>query len=120
MGSLSERRYVINDLPPPTSFATKCHRHADEISRKLDTFFLEHWPFPDEAARAAFLASRCPLWGCWAFPLADDDRVEDVIKLVTLLFLLDGAQPSSSPFPQTPLLHSTTLILPPRQTSSRR
>lgn len=76
--------------PAACSFNFRCHPRTAEISQTVDAFFLEHWPLPTEESRAEFIASKCNLWGCWVFPGVSDDRIEDIVKLNTLMFLLDG------------------------------
>ena len=82
--------YVPCDKPPPTIFDIQCHPRADAVCAELDSFFMKHWPFKTQKERNRFFTAQTNRWGCLAFPMADDDRVVDTIKVNTLLFLLDG------------------------------
>lgn len=82
--------YVPCNKPPPTIFDLECHPRADAVCAELDSFFMEHWPFKDQRERNRFFASQTNRWACFAFPMADDDRLLDTVKVNTLLFLLDG------------------------------
>lgn len=82
--------YVPCNKPPPTIFDIKCHPRADAVCAELDAFFLKHWPFKNQKERNRFFASQTNRWACLAYPMADDDRLLDTVKVNTLLFLLDG------------------------------
>ena len=51
---------------------------------------MKHWPFKTQKERNRFFTSQTNRWACYAFPMADDDRILDTVKANTLLFLLDG------------------------------
>jgi aristolochene synthase len=74
----------------PSKMAAKSHPLEPEISRKVDDYFLEHWPFTNEKARMKFVAAGFPRVTCLYFPLARDDRIEFAALLLTILFLVDG------------------------------
>lgn len=82
--------YVPCNKPPPTIFDIQCHPRADAVCAELDSFFMKHWPFKYQKDRNRFFTSQTNRWGCLAFPMADDDRLLDTVKVNTLLFLLDG------------------------------
>lgn len=82
--------YVPEDIPPPTSFAIKCHPKADQVCAELDEYFFKNWPWTDKAAGQKFLRSETNRWACLALPNARDDRIYDSVRVNTLLFLLDG------------------------------
>ena len=82
--------YVPCNKPPPTIFDLECHPRADAVCAELDSFFMKHWPFKNQKERDRFFASQTNRWACFAFPMADDDRLLDTVKVNTLLFLLDG------------------------------
>ncbi|MCJ1461493.1 hypothetical protein MMC07_000090 [Pseudocyphellaria aurata] len=81
--------YTPNDDPGPTRFAVAEHRLTKEVCSELDNFFLEHWPWPNEKAKARFAVSETVRWACLALPLVADDRIFDLAKINTVLFLLD-------------------------------
>ncbi len=85
--------YVPCNKPPPTIFGIECHPRADAVCAELDSFFMEHWPFKNQEERNRFFTSQTNRWACLAFPMADDDRLLDTVKVNTLLFLLDGKSP---------------------------
>lgn len=82
--------YKPTNQASSTRFAAKCHPDADAVCAELDAFFAEHWPWPNESSREAFLKTDCSRWACWAFPLARSDRILHVVKATVLFFLLDG------------------------------
>lgn len=82
--------YVPCNKSPPTIFDIQCHPRADAVCAELDSFFMKHWPFKNQKDRNRFFTSQTNRWGCLAFPMADDDRLLDTVKVNTLLFLLDG------------------------------
>ncbi|KAM0794822.1 aristolochene synthase [Usnea florida] len=90
--------YVPCNKPPPTIFDLECHPRADAVCAELDSFFMKHWPFKDQKERNRFFASQTNRWACFAFPMADDDRLLDTVKVNTLLFLLDGKFAHGSQF----------------------
>ena len=93
MGLVRSRQvvpYVPSDKPPPTIFDIRCHPQADTVCAELDSFFVKHWPFKSQKERERFLTSQINRFACLVFPMADDDRLLDMVKLNTLLFLLDG------------------------------
>ena len=82
--------YVPCNKPPPTIFDIQCHPRADAVCAELDSLFMKHWPFKTQKERNRFFTSQTNRWACYAFPMADDDRILDTVKANTLLFLLDG------------------------------
>ena len=82
--------YVPSNKPPLTNFDVQCHPRADAVCAELDSFFMKHWPFKSQKERNRFFTSQTNRWACYAFPMADDDRLVDTVKVNTLLFLLDG------------------------------
>ncbi|KAL8753316.1 MAG: hypothetical protein Q9199_005139 [Rusavskia elegans] len=76
-----------------TRFEAKCHPDADAVCSEVDAFFTEHWPWPSESARKAFLETECARWICWVYPYAKKDRIVVVTKVGVLFFLLDGVLP---------------------------
>lgn len=81
---------------PPTgskldeSFVPICHPLVDAVSKEVNEYFLEHWPFPTEKARKKFVAAGFPRVTCLYFPKALDDRIHFACRLLTVLFLIDG------------------------------
>ena len=71
-------------------FDVQCHPRADAVCSELDRFFMKHWQFESQKERDRFFASQINRWSCLVYPMADDDRLLDTVKVNTLLFLLDG------------------------------
>lgn len=88
-------------------FDIQCHPRADAICAELDSFFMKHWPFKSQKERNRFFTSQTNRWACLAFPMADDDRLLDTVKVNTLLFLLDGKSTHCSLYEVCDLIHST-------------
>ncbi|KAL8903875.1 MAG: hypothetical protein Q9207_003646 [Kuettlingeria erythrocarpa] len=84
------RYYQPTNQASSTRFAAKCHRDADAVCTEIDAFFAEHWPWPKESAREAFLKTDTSRWACWALSLARNDRILHVVEATVLFFLLDG------------------------------
>jgi len=82
--------YRAQDRPPPTILENKCHPAADDLCKRLDNFFLEHWPFESQHEKDIFVTAQLNRWACYAMPEAKSDRVYDSCRVNTLLFLLDG------------------------------
>lgn len=75
---------------PPSEWTAMIHPRAEEVAREVDTYFLEHWNFPDDRARSTFLKAGFSRVTCLYFPLAKDDRIHFACRLLTVLFLIDG------------------------------
>ena len=82
--------YVPCNKPPPSIFDIQCHPRADAVCAELDSLFMKHWPFKNQKERNRFFTAQINRWACLSFPMADDDRLLDTVKVNTLLFLLDG------------------------------
>lgn len=78
------------------SFVAQCHPLVDKVSKEVDGYFLEHWPFEDEKARKKFVAAGFSRVTCLYFPKSIDDRMHFACRLLTVLFLIDGKQSSDS------------------------
>ena len=87
--------YVPCNKPPPSIFGVQCHPRADAVCAELDSFFLKNWPWKTQKDKDRFFASQANRWSCYAFCMADDDRLVDTTKMNTVLFLLDGMSRSS-------------------------
>lgn len=81
--------YSPQNVLPPTRFGVKSHPKTEEICAELEAYFLKHWPFENENAKAKFSRSQTNRWACLALPFVDDDRILDSVKVNTLLFLLN-------------------------------
>ena len=101
--------------PPSSYFKPIYHPKMDEVSREVDAYFLEHWPFKDEKARKKFVDAGFSRVTCLYFPEALDDRIHFACRLLTVLFLIDGT-PSSPPIPHPLIILSHKQ---PRQISSK-
>ena len=89
-GNSQKDHYQPTQIESSTRFATRCHPDADAICEELDAFFARHWPWSDQKAHEDFLKADLNRWTCWVYPLARSDRIFDIAKLLTVLFLLDG------------------------------
>lgn len=76
--------------PPPSLWTATCHPLVDEISQQVDDYFLQHWDFPNDRARAIFKKAQFSRVTCLYFPRARDDRIHLACRLLTVLFLIDG------------------------------
>ncbi|KAI3337027.1 Aristolochene synthase from penicillium Roqueforti [Xylariaceae sp. AK1471] len=74
---------------PKSDWIPLCHPRADEVSREVDSYFLEHWGFPNPKAKRVFLNAGFSRVTCLYFPLAKNDRIHFACRLLTLLFLID-------------------------------
>ncbi|KAJ2984458.1 hypothetical protein NUW58_g6045 [Xylaria curta] len=81
------------DKPLDTVFdngaTPRCHPLVDEVSREVEFYFLQHWNFPDEKARASFLKTGYGQFTCFYYPLARNDRIHISCRFITLLILND-------------------------------
>lgn len=88
---LFEKRTDGNDFQcPPSILSTACHPLVEEMTERVNDFFLTNWPFPDEARRRAFVAGQYARVACLAFPMANNDRIYLICVLLTIQFLIDG------------------------------
>ncbi|KAL8865288.1 MAG: hypothetical protein Q9198_009393, partial [Flavoplaca austrocitrina] len=88
--------YQPTQIESSTRFATRCHPDANAICEELDGFFAQHWPWSDQKACEEFLKADLNRWTCWVYPLARSDRIFDIAKLITVLFLLDDVAEETS------------------------
>ncbi|KAK7042880.1 Aristolochene synthase in complex with 12,13 Difluorofarnesyl diphosphate, partial [Favolaschia claudopus] len=95
MMSASAPKHGVVQLPswmaglPPTMFIPKVHSLREEITQDVNTFFLTHWPFPNEKARKKIVESDFCYALCATWPESLDDRMRHACRLVTLIFLID-------------------------------
>lgn len=75
---------------PDSIFVVKCHPLVNKMSREVDDYFLEHWPFPTERSRKHFVKAGFSRVTCLYFPLSKNDRIGYACRLLTVLFLIDG------------------------------
>lgn len=88
---LFEKRTDGNEFQcPPSILSTACHPLVEEMTERVNDFFLTNWPFPDEARRRAFVAGQYARVACLAFPMANNDRIYLICVLLTIQFLIDG------------------------------
>ena len=90
--------------PPPCIFTPICHVLVEDAIHDIDGFFLEHWHFGSEKAKAKFVAAGFSRVSCLYFPKARDDRIRFACSLLTILFLIDGIL-SNDRLEKTPLLN---------------
>ncbi|KAH8203481.1 hypothetical protein TruAng_002352 [Truncatella angustata] len=74
---------------PRSLFVANCHPKVEQVSREVDEYFLEHWPFPSERSRKKFVAAGFSRVTCLYFPLSKHDRIGHACRILTLLFLID-------------------------------
>ncbi|KAK2616580.1 Aristolochene synthase prx2 [Conoideocrella luteorostrata] len=84
-------RFVANgwDDLPPSRWSSKIHPLEPEVTREVDEYFLQHWPFKTDKDRKKFVAAGFSRVTCLYFPAAKDDRIAFASKLLTILFLID-------------------------------
>ncbi|TGJ88397.1 hypothetical protein E0Z10_g326 [Xylaria hypoxylon] len=74
---------------PKSDWIPLSHPRADEVSREVDGYFLNHWSFPNPKAERVFVNAGFSRVTCLYFPLAKDGRIGFACRLLTLLFLVD-------------------------------
>lgn len=75
---------------PDPVWTSYCHGLVEEVSREVETYFLDNWKFPNENSKQTFLKAGFSRVTCLYFPLANDQRIYFACCLLTLLFLIDG------------------------------
>ena len=98
--ALEKSLYVPADSPPRSRFNPKYHPHTEEVCHEHDKYFLTHFPFKNEKAKEEFVATELGKFSCYAFPLADDDRILPAALVMTLYFLIDGMSHESNDTPE--------------------
>ena len=68
----------------------KCHHLESQVTKTVEDYFIENWPFSDEKAVRKFRDAGFSRVTCYYFPGALDERIEFACRLLTLLFLIDG------------------------------
>lgn len=76
--------------PPPSIFNSICHPQVDAAVREVDSYYLQHWSFPNEKAKKKFVAAGFSKVTSLYFPKAFDKRITYACSLLTILFLVDG------------------------------
>ena len=76
--------------PPPPFLEPRCHPLEPQITKEVDGYFIEHWPFPNEEAIQKFRDAGFSRVTCCYYPEAHNDRIHFGCRLLTLLFLIDG------------------------------
>ena len=77
---------------PPSNLIPLCHPLVEEVTKEVDGYFLEHWPFPNERSRKKFVNAGFSRVTCLYFPKSLDDRIHFACRLLTVLFLIDGTE----------------------------
>ncbi|GAB1318225.1 carbonyl reductase (NADPH-dependent) ari1 [Madurella fahalii] len=78
----------FNDVPA-SNLKALCHTLVDAVTKEVDDYFLQHWPFPDARSRKRFVNAGFSRVICLYFPMALDDRIHFACRLLTALFLID-------------------------------
>lgn len=84
---------------PPSAWTAEIHPLHAEVIPQVESYFLQHWPFPNDRARKKFFAAGFSRVTCLYFPKALDDRIHFACRLLTLLFLVDGVFSLIFPMP---------------------
>lgn len=78
----------------PSILKSLCHPLVDRVSKEVDDYFSEHWPFKDDKTRKKFISQGIPRVTCLYCAKALDDRIAFACKLITITFLTDGQSTS--------------------------
>lgn len=78
------------DGPSTSIFKAICHPLVEEAVQDVDGFYLKHWKFESNKAKAKFVAAGFSRVSCLYFPKGRNDRIRHVCSLLTILFLIDG------------------------------
>jgi len=78
----------------PSILKSLCHPLVDQVSKEVDDYFSEHWPFKDDKTRKKFISQGIPRVTCLYCAKALDDRIAFACKLITITFLTDGQSPT--------------------------
>lgn len=87
--AIESKRLEKHD-PPPSSLVPKCHPLEPKVTEEVDSYFIQHWPFPNAKAIQKFRDAGFSRVTCCYYPEALDDRIHFACRLLTLLFLIDG------------------------------
>ncbi|KAL1311441.1 hypothetical protein AAFC00_001601 [Neodothiora populina] len=74
---------------PSSTWEALCHPHVEIVSREVEAYFLQNWPFPDSKAEQNFTGTCFSRSTCLFFPLAKVDRIQLAARLLTILSLID-------------------------------
>ncbi|KAH7322523.1 Aristolochene synthase from penicillium Roqueforti [Stachybotrys elegans] len=90
-----DSKVFVNGAPkikweiPKSHWSPLVHPCVEEVTREVDGYFLQHWPFQNEEERRTFVKAGFSKVTCLYFPLAEDDRIHFGCRLLTVLFLID-------------------------------
>lgn len=85
---------LLGKHAPPPLIEPSCHPLEPQITEEVNSYFIEHWPFPNEKAVQKFKDAGFSRVTCCYYPKAFDDRIGFGCRLLTLLFLIDGKRPT--------------------------
>lgn len=74
----------------PSILKSLCHPLVEQVSKEVDEYFSQHWPFKDDKTRKKFISQGVPRVTCLYCAKALDDRIAFACKLITITFLTDG------------------------------
>ena len=77
--------------PPRSAWISQLHPHAEDVAHEVDQYFLKNWKFPSPKSERTFVRAGFSTVTCLYFPTAMDDRIQYACRLLTVLFLIDGA-----------------------------
>ncbi len=81
---------LLGKSAPPPLIEPSCHPLEPQITEEVNSYFVEHWPFPNEKAVQKFKDAGFSRVTCCYYPKALNDRIGFGCHLLTLLFLIDG------------------------------
>ena len=84
---------LLGSNAPPPLIEPSCHPLEPQITEEVNSYFIEHWPFPNVKAVQKFKDAGFSRVTCCYYPKALDDRIGFGCRLLTLLFLIDGKCP---------------------------
>ena len=85
-----KRSHSPYPAPSTSVFTPICHPKVDDAIRDVDGYYLQHWGFPNEAAKQKFVNAGFSRVTCLYFPKALNERINYSCSLLTILFLIDG------------------------------
>ncbi|KAK4692280.1 aristolochene synthase, partial [Lecanoromycetidae sp. Uapishka_2] len=74
---------------PPPLIEPSCHPLEPQITEEVNSYFIQHWPFPNAKAVQKFKDAGFSRVTCCYYPKALPDRIGFGCRLLTLLFLID-------------------------------
>ncbi|KAI0387389.1 Aristolochene synthase in complex with 12,13-Difluorofarnesyl diphosphate [Hypomontagnella monticulosa] len=73
---------------PGAPWTPLTHPFCHLVTKEVNNYFLQHWPFPDDKSRQTFIAADLQRAACWIFPKSLSDRIHLACRLLTLAALV--------------------------------